>query len=69
MVVVSDFMRYYKLSKDKLNDQHFWLRLVSDLQHSLSKQQSIEDKIMVVKLQDIVCDDSTIIPKLTQKKI
>ncbi len=69
VVVVSEIMVYYKISKSNINDQVFWTKLVSSLQHSLLKQQSLENKILVVKLQDITNDDHTMIPKLEHKKI
>lgn len=62
-------MRYYKINRNYINDQYFWSKFVSDLQHSLLQQESFENKILVVKLQHITNDDSTMIPKLEHKKI
>ena len=68
MVVVSEIMIYSKISQDKIKDQNFWIRLVSSLQNKLSHLESLDNKVLVVKLEHITNDDNTMIPKLEHKK-
>ena len=68
MVVVSEIMIYSKISQDKIKDQNFWIRLISSLQNKLSHIDSLDDKVLVVKLEHITNDDNTMIPKLEHKK-
>lgn len=69
MVVVSQIMRYYKVNSENINTDHFWIRLISDIKRSLVKQQTLDNKILVIKLQEVSADDNTMIPKLEHKKI
>ena len=66
MVVVSENMLYFKL--ENINTNYFWNNIVSQLQHSLSKEKTLENKIMVIKLQDIVNDNNNLIPMIEHKK-
>lgn len=65
MVVVSKIMLYFKL--DNINNDHFWLRVIEETRHSLSQQDNLQNKIMVIKLQEIINDDTTMIPKITHQ--
>ena len=64
MVVVSEIMRYFKISKNNINDNNYWNKIVKNLRNSLMQQSNLDNKILVVKIQDIITDDSTMIPKL-----
>ena len=66
VVVVSENMLYFKL--ENINTNYFWNNIVSQLQHSLSKEKTLENKIMVIKLQDIVNDNNNLIPMIEHKK-
>ena len=68
MVVVSEIMIYSKISQDKIKDQNFWIRFISTLQNKLSHLDSLDNKVLVVKLEHITNDDNTMIPKLEHKK-
>ena len=68
MVVVSEIMIYSKISQDKIQDQNFWIRFISTLQNKLSHIDSLDNKVLVVKLEHITNDDNTMIPKLEHKK-
>lgn len=68
MVVVSEIMIYSKISQDKIQDQNFWIRFISTLQNKLSHLDSLDNKVLVVKLEHITNDDNTMIPKLEHKK-
>jgi hypothetical protein len=61
-------MLYYKINKKDLTDYYFWIKFVHSLQSSLSQEESFENKILVVKLQDVNNDNNTMIPKLEHKK-
>lgn len=61
-------MLYYKINKKDLTDNNFWIKFVHSLQSSLSQEESFENKILVVKLQDVNNDNNTMIPKLEHKK-
>jgi hypothetical protein len=65
LVVVSKIMLYFKL--DNINNDHFWLRVIEETRHSLSQQDNLQNKIMVIKLQEIINDDTTMIPKITHQ--
>ncbi len=67
MVVVSEIMRYFKINKNDINDMNYWNRIIKDLHSSLIKQQDLDNKILVVKLQEITSDDNNMIPKLEYK--
>lgn len=58
-------MLYFKL--DNINNDHFWLRVIEETRHSLSQQDNLQNKIMVIKLQEIINDDTTMIPKITHQ--
>lgn len=68
VVVVSEIMIYSKISQDKIQDQNFWIRFISTLQNKLSHLDSLDNKVLVVKLEHITNDDNTMIPKLEHKK-
>jgi hypothetical protein len=38
--------------------------MVNDIKSSLLKEGSLNNKVLVIKLQDVVNDDTTMIPKL-----
>jgi hypothetical protein len=38
--------------------------MVNDIKSSLFKEGSLNNKVLVIKLQDVVNDDTTMIPKL-----
>jgi hypothetical protein len=67
VVVVSEIMRYFKINKNDINDMNYWNRIIKDLHSSLIKQQDLDNKILVVKLQEITSDDNNMIPKLEYK--
>lgn len=67
MVVVSEIMRYFKINKNDINDMNYWNRIIKDLHSSLVKQHNLDNKILVVKLQEITSDDNNMIPKLEYK--
>lgn len=57
-------MRYYKITKNNINNNDYWTRIVNDIRNSLSKVETLEDKILVIRLQDVANDDTSLIPKL-----
>lgn len=65
MVVVSEIMIYFKLENIK-SDQDL-MKIISKIKHSLSKISNPSNKILVVNIQEITRDDSTMIPKLEHK--
>lgn len=67
MVVVSEIMLYFKLENIK-SDQDL-MKITSKIKHSLSNISDPSNKTMVIKIQDVAYDDSTMIPKLEHKKI
>jgi len=64
VVVVSENMRYFKIDKNNINDSNYWNKIIKDLHSSLMQQPELDNKILVIKLQDITIDDSSMIPKL-----
>jgi len=64
MVSVSEIMKYFKINKDNINNNDYWNRIVNTIRYSLSREQTLEDKILVFKLQEVTIDDSSMIPKL-----
>ena len=67
MVVISEIMRYYKIDNNLINDSNYWNKIVKDLHQTLSQQSNLENKIMVISLQNITTDDTNMIPKLEYK--
>lgn len=67
LVVVSEIMLYFKVDKNSINSPIFWQKLVASLQHSLQNQQTLENQILVIKLQNIMQEDNAMIPKLEYK--
>jgi hypothetical protein len=61
-------MFYYKINKNNLTDNNFWIKFVHDLQSSLMKEESFENKILVIKLQNITNDNNNLIPKITHQQ-
>lgn len=66
-MVVSEIMLYFKL--ENINNDQDLMKIIGKIKNSLSKIPDPSNKIMVVKIQDIGCDDSTMIPKLEYKNI
>ena len=66
-MVVSEIMLYFKLENIK-SDQDL-MKIISKIKHSLTKIVDPSNKIMVVKIQEVASDDSTIIPKLEYKNL
>jgi hypothetical protein len=64
VVVVSEIMRYFKINKNDINNNDYWNKVVNTIRYSLSREHTLEDKILVIKLQDVTADDSSMIPKL-----
>jgi hypothetical protein len=69
MGTVSENMIYINLQNININDDSVWIKLINQIKHSLSLEPSLQNKVLVVKIQDVVCDDSTMIPKLEHKNI
>lgn len=67
MVIVSEHSLYFKLENIK-NDESF-ITFVNKIAHSLRSIPDPSNKILVVKIQDVAYDDSTMIPKLDHKNI
>lgn len=67
-MVVSEIMVYYKITSENFNDNNFWIKFVTDIRKQLSSQQSLDNKILVVRLQDIIHETNELIPKLEYKK-
>lgn len=64
-MVVSEIMLYFKLEEIK-SDQDL-MKIISKIKHSLSKISDPSNKILVVNIQEVTGDDSTMIPKLEHK--
>ena len=64
-MVVSEIMIYFKLEEIK-SDQDL-MKIISKIKHSLSKISDPSNKILVVNIQEVTSDDSTMIPKLEHK--
>jgi hypothetical protein len=62
-------MRYYSINKNDINNSNYWNRIIQDLHRSLSQFETLENKILVIKLQDVVSEDNTMIPKLEYKNL
>jgi hypothetical protein len=60
-------MVYYKLDNVNIRDDYFWMKVVGDMKYHLSSQTNLNNKILIVKIQEISSDDTTMIPKLEFK--
>lgn len=59
-------MLYFKL--DNIKTDQDLMNIISKIKHSLGKMQDSSNKLLVVKIQDVTGDDSSMIPKLEYKK-
>lgn len=64
MVSVSENMKYFKINKDIINNSDYWNKLVNSVRSSLLSEPTLENKVLVIKLQDVINDDVSMIPKL-----
>lgn len=62
-------MLYFSVNKNNINDNNYWMKIVHNMQQCLINEQSLDNKILVIRLQDITNDDNTMIPKLEHKKM
>ena len=60
-------MLYFKVNQNNINDNNFWMSIAHKIMKTVSSQQILTDKLIVIKLQDITSDDSTMIPKIEFK--
>lgn len=64
-MVVSEIMLYFKLENIK-SDQDL-MKIISKIKHSLNKISDTSNKILVVNIQEVTSNDSSMIPKLEYK--
>lgn len=57
-------MLYFNINKNHINDHQYLTRIIQSIQRSLAQQQTLDNKILVIKLQDIINNDVSMIPKL-----
>lgn len=69
MVTVSENILYLKLENIDMNNQNFWTKFVNDIRYSLSKIPDPDNKIMVIKIQNVAYDSDSMIPKLEYKNL
>lgn len=67
MVVVSEIMLYFKL--ENIRSDSDLMRIINTIRYSLSSIKDPSNKILVLKIQEIDCDDSTMVPKLEHKNL
>lgn len=58
-------MLYFKLENIKSDED--LIKIISQIKHSLGNISDPSNKVLVVKIQEIVSDDSTMIQKLEYK--
>ena len=67
MVIVSEIMIYFKLEDIKSDED--LIKIIGKIKYSLNKIADPSKKILVVKIQEITSDDSTMIPKIEYKNL
>ena len=61
-------MIFCKINQEDINNNNYWNKLVNSLRAKLSQQKDLNNKILVIRLQEINRDDDTMIPKLEYKQ-
>lgn len=59
----------YKLNNLDFSNQAGVMRLLNSIKKIYDNFPDKENKVLVIKIQDIVCDDSNMIPKLELKNL
>jgi hypothetical protein len=62
-------MIYYNINNIDVNDENTFIKMVNKIRNLIVKHRSGNDKILVISVQEIIGDDSTMIPKLEYKNI
>jgi hypothetical protein len=60
-------MLCFNLANINISDDYFWIKVVNEVKYHLDTQAALENKVLVIKLQDVVHEDSQAIPKLEFK--
>jgi hypothetical protein len=61
-------MIFCKINQEDINNNNYWNKLVNSLRAKLSQQKDLNNKILVIRLQEINRDDDAMIPKLEYKQ-
>ena len=62
-------MIYYSLKNIDTNDENTFVKMVYKIRDLIIQNKSDIDKVLVISVQEIIGDDSNMIPKLQYKNI
>ena len=62
-------MIYYTIKNIDTNDENTFVKMVYKIRDLIIQNKSDVDKVLVISVQEIVGDDSNMIPKLGYKNI
>jgi hypothetical protein len=62
-------MIYYNINNIDINDENTFIKMITKIRNLIIKHRSEGDRILVISVQEIISDDSTMIPKLQYKNI
>ena len=62
-------MIYYSIKNIDTNDENTFVKMVHKIRNLIIQNKNDVDKVLVISVQEIVGDDSNMIPKLGYKNI
>jgi len=62
-------MIYYTIKNIDTNDENTFVKMVYKIRDLIIQNKSDVDKVLVISVQEIIGDDSNMIPKLQYKNI
>lgn len=62
-------MIYYSINNVDVNDENTFVKMIHKIRNLIIQNKNDVDKVLVISVQEIIGDDSTMIPKLEHKKV
>lgn len=62
-------MIYYTIKNIDTNDENTFVKMVHKIRNLIIQNKNDVDKVLVISVQEIIGDDSNMIPKLQYKNI
>lgn len=60
-------MKCFKINSQDIDNDHYWISMISQLKTYVNSHKPLDSKIIVIKIQDITSDDTTMIQKIEYK--
>jgi|688.fasta_scaffold990502_1 hypothetical protein len=62
-------MIYYNINNINVNDENTFVKMVHKIRNIIIQNKGDVDKVLVISVQEIISNDSNMIPKLEYKKV